>query len=707
MNRSHLRIVIGLIFCMLFSLSLFAQAPPSADTFVSSSTPKTNYGPGITLVVGSGSTSYLQFNLSGIPAGATVSKATLRLYVDAVVKGGSFDVYQVNNNWGENTLTYSTPAPLLGASVTGGHPISISSASWNQFLLIDVTSLVQGWVNGSIANNGLALALTNGSSGYFSFDSKESLLTGNGPELEIGLSGTPGAQGPPGPQGPAGAQGTQGATGPQGPQGQIGPAGPQGATGAQGLQGPPGVDGAQGPQGPQGAAGQGFNFRAAFDNTASYAAYDVVSFNGSTYNAKAATNPGDPAPDVNPNWSVMAQQGAAGPAGAAGPQGPLGPVGPVGPPGPIPPNAAVTTAANTFAASQTVNGNLILGAGGAIQFSDGSTQNTATAGSAIPPGYIIQGVSPVAPAGYTLLGATASGNVWGPQTSMPAGDYGLAAAAVNGKIYTVGGFNDPNEFQVYDPIINSWSFATPMPTPRSSLAAAALNGKIYAIGGLNGSTPVATVEVYDLPSGSWGTAAPMNVARYGLAAVATNGMIYAIGGTTGNGVALATIERYDPSTNTWVQEPSGLITPRLLLAAATVDGEIFVIGGCDGQGTALNAVEMYDPITFTSFKAPSLPTASCNLAAASVPASQKIYAVGGVSGLNLLANVAAYDVLTNTWSSVEPLPYATSGLAATTVDSNPFLFYAVGGRAIGGAHQFVGLLELYSPATTLYTFVKN
>src|SRR5579884_1512120 len=145
---------------LICSISLFAQAPPSADTFVSSATPKTNYGPSITLVVGQGSTAYVQFNLSGVPTGATVSKAMLRLYVDAVVTNGAFDVYRLNNAWSENTLTYNTPPPALGTSATGGHPISITSASFNQFLLIDITSLVQGWVNGTIANNGVALALT-------------------------------------------------------------------------------------------------------------------------------------------------------------------------------------------------------------------------------------------------------------------------------------------------------------------------------------------------------------------------------------------------------------------------------------------------------------------------------------------------------------------------------------------------------------------
>jgi len=333
-NRSLLRTTVNLSALVLLALPLFAQAPPSADTFVSSATPKTNYGPSITLVVGQGSTAYIQFNLSGVPTGATVSKAMLRLYVDAVVTNGAFDVYRLNNAWSENTLTYNTPPPALGTSATGGHPISITSASFNQFLLIDITSLVQGWVNGTIANNGVALALT-GSNGYFSFDSKESLLTGNGPELELALSGT-GQQGPPGPQGPAGPQGAQGPQGPTGPQGQTGatgPVGPIGATGATGPMGPAGPQGPQGDTGPAGPAGKdgvGFNFRNAFDNGASYVINDVVSFNGSSYVAIAATNPGDPTPDVNPNWSLMARQGATGPAGAQGAQGPPGPTGPQG-----------------------------------------------------------------------------------------------------------------------------------------------------------------------------------------------------------------------------------------------------------------------------------------------------------------------------------------------------------------------------------------
>src|SRR5450631_3229847 len=215
MSRCPRLIVPALLAIFPFSISTLAQqAPPSADTFVSSSLPSTNYGSNIILVVASGNNTYMKFNLSGVPAGPSVSKATLRLFVDAVVSGGQFDVYNLPStpSWSESTLKYNTAPSSLGASTTGGHPITVSTSSFNTFVLIDITSTVQGWLTNPSSNNGMALALV-GSTGWFSFDSKESFLTAHQPELEIVLNGPAGAQGPQGPQGPTGATGPAGSAG--------------------------------------------------------------------------------------------------------------------------------------------------------------------------------------------------------------------------------------------------------------------------------------------------------------------------------------------------------------------------------------------------------------------------------------------------------------------------------------------------------------
>lgn len=242
-------LVIVLLISLFAPLMNSQTAVLSADTFASIDKSDNNYGSFVTLQVSNGYKSYLRFNLSPLPAGATVAKATLRLFVNSVVTEGSFDVYQVNSSWTERGLTYND-APVLGTSVTGSNPISIGNNDIYSFVVIDITNLVQGWVAGTVPNNGVALSLQ-GTTGSFQFVSKEgasfgslpsdfTMLPSHEPELEVVLNG------PAGPQGPAGIQGQ---TGPQGPQGAAGPQGPIGLTGAAGATGP------QGPQGPPGTTG--------------------------------------------------------------------------------------------------------------------------------------------------------------------------------------------------------------------------------------------------------------------------------------------------------------------------------------------------------------------------------------------------------------------------------------------------------------------
>jgi cysteine-rich repeat protein len=311
-----------LAFFLLCISTLAQQAPPSADTFVSSSTPSTNYGSSIILVVASGNNTYMKFNLSGVPTGPSVSKATLRLFVDAVVTGGQFDVYNLPSTptWSESTLKYSTPPPALGASATGGHPVTLSTSSYNTFVLIDITSTVQGWLTNPSSNNGVALALI-GSTGWFSFDSKESFLTAHQPELEIVLNGPAGSQGATGATGATGPTGATGATGPKGDTGATGAIGPQGskgdtgATGAIGPQGSKGDTGATGAIGPQGNKGD-------TGATGATGATGPQGLKGDTGPQGATGAQGSTGPQGSPG--MIGMTGAQGPAGAQGPQGPAG-----------------------------------------------------------------------------------------------------------------------------------------------------------------------------------------------------------------------------------------------------------------------------------------------------------------------------------------------------------------------------------------------
>ena len=225
------------------------------DANTSSLTPTTNYGSSIALIVCSGSNTYIKFNVGNLGTGVTganVSKATLILYTDFVLTSGTMDVYQVNGSWSESKITYNN-APALGTK--------LFSAVWVTspgYLSLDLTSTAQGWLNGTLANNGIALVPSSGSKISVSFDSKENIFTSHTAQLPLVLV----SAGPPGPQG---------SQGPKGPQGLAGAAGPQGATGS------------AGPAGPAGANGTGFNFRNVFDNSASYAVNDVITYKGASY----------------------------------------------------------------------------------------------------------------------------------------------------------------------------------------------------------------------------------------------------------------------------------------------------------------------------------------------------------------------------------------------------------------------------------------
>lgn len=100
---------------------------------------------------------------------------------------------------------------------------------------------------------------------------------------------------------------------------------------------------------------------------------------------------------------------------------------------------------------------------------------------------------------------------WTTRSPMPTvRSWFAAATALNGRIYVIGGHQDqpwPHTLatvEEYDPIRNTWTTRPSMPTSREALGvAAALNGKLYAIGGLYdqnpGTTFYTTIEEFTPP----------------------------------------------------------------------------------------------------------------------------------------------------------------------------------------------------------------
>lgn len=168
------------------STTMYGQLTPSQDSYTNAADPTTNYGAKTLLDVESSQTTYIQFNLSSIPAtysSADITKATLKLYVNTVTTAGSFNVDYVNGTWAESTIDASN-APAIGTTIAASVPLV--TADKNQFILVDVTAAVQAWLSGT-ANDGVALV--GNSPVNATFDSKESTTTSHAAELDIVFAG--------------------------------------------------------------------------------------------------------------------------------------------------------------------------------------------------------------------------------------------------------------------------------------------------------------------------------------------------------------------------------------------------------------------------------------------------------------------------------------------------------------------------------------
>ncbi|HEY7980191.1 MAG TPA: kelch repeat-containing protein [Candidatus Eremiobacteraceae bacterium] len=256
---------------------------------------------------------------------------------------------------------------------------------------------------------------------------------------------------------------------------------------------------------------------------------------------------------------------------------------------------------------------------------------------------------------HTALGAVEAYNpatdTWTTKTPMPTPRYFLASGVINGILYTVGGFDNnvvaSSKVEAYDPATDSWTTKASMPTPRSGLAVGVISGILYAVGGVNqGFNPLNTVEAYDPSTNSWTTKASMPTARAELGVGVVDGKLYALGGSSSNRMAttgrLATVEAYDPTTDSWSTKRP-MPTQRLGLAVASMDGKIFALGGyaCCKDTHKFDA---YDPATNAWTAEENMLSNSVYLVAGVVKTGSRaiLYAAGGLSGANYLNTMEAF-----------------------------------------------------------------
>lgn len=170
------------------SRSIAQQATLTDDAQISTVASNQNFGANASVrVSGTNIRGFFKFKLTpNLPPGTTgsrVGKATVRFFVGTVNTPGTIDVFRVNGNWDEATITGGT-APSLGTLESS---ISVDVLQTNKWLTLDVTQLVKDWLDGVLPNEGIAL-VANGGVGNVLLNSKENQTTSHETQLDIVLN---------------------------------------------------------------------------------------------------------------------------------------------------------------------------------------------------------------------------------------------------------------------------------------------------------------------------------------------------------------------------------------------------------------------------------------------------------------------------------------------------------------------------------------
>src|SRR5262245_15597272 len=191
-----------------FGLLPVANVAASQDTYIESRPPDDtkNHGTSTSLVADREATDLqrvlVQFDLSAIPANATINSATLSMQATQIGGALNISVYEIQESWSEgvkdggvdaaswNERETGTPWTAAGGTFDSTAVASINTNSVGQHSW-DITSLVQAWVDGTKANNGVMIGSPDGGGNRtVTYDSRET-VGGTAPVLVIDYTVNP------------------------------------------------------------------------------------------------------------------------------------------------------------------------------------------------------------------------------------------------------------------------------------------------------------------------------------------------------------------------------------------------------------------------------------------------------------------------------------------------------------------------------------
>ncbi len=169
------------------------------DAHIDSSTPNRNFGASTSMIISNTERMLLEFDLSDVTETANIVNANLTFYLSSAGTGTNpISVYRINNSWIEGTgdsqntydgVTWTNRSGTESWDIPGG---DFDSRVWairnlttaGTYYTLDITQLVQNWVNGTYENYGIILYGENGH-GQWHFPSSDNINATIRPQLNI------------------------------------------------------------------------------------------------------------------------------------------------------------------------------------------------------------------------------------------------------------------------------------------------------------------------------------------------------------------------------------------------------------------------------------------------------------------------------------------------------------------------------------------
>lgn len=174
---------------------------------------------------------------------------------------------------------------------------------------------------------------------------------------------------------------------------------------------------------------------------------------------------------------------------------------------------------------------------------------------------------------------------WELVTQMPEPKKSMAYAAVDNKIYIIGGETPDgisDRVDIYDTVSGEWREGARKPTPVSEACGAYLGGKIIVAGGKKpDGTVTNVVEAYDVNEDRWESLPEMLLSLVGTACFEYEGSFHVLGGWDGE-TTHSEIMIY-PNLNQGWKIGSQLSLPRAYFGVGEVGDRIYLVGGWDGK----------------------------------------------------------------------------------------------------------------------------